>query len=106
MPTAKNAIREYHFTSKEFEYADPSEEQIDSRDLMDAVYKALPDKAKPVFEIICGIGETYDYWLLEYQSQIVAPQNRQLCKFLGINNRQLLEILSIVKHYCLIKGLG
>ena len=105
MPIRENEVREYHFSAEEFEFTDPSEAQIDSRDLMEAIYAALPDKAKPVFEIIIGAGETYEYWLLEYQSQL-APQNRQLCKFLGVNNRQLLEILSTIKHYCLIKGLG
>jgi transcription elongation factor Elf1 len=77
---------------------------IDATDVMLAVRESLPDgDCKKIFDIQCGIGETYGTYSIEFGDD--KPKKNHIARFLGITARSVTIYMENIRTICLAHGL-
>lgn len=77
---------------------------IDANDVMLAVRDSLPDgDCKKIFDIQCGIGETYGQFSIEYGDD--RAKKNHIARFLGITARSVTIYMENIRTVMLVHGM-
>lgn len=83
-------------------------ELVETSEVMKAIRQALPDDAKPVFDIYTETGDIYANFLTSDHSPAnnsYPPKNCHVAGFLGVSPKQVSQAISAIKIQCMAHGL-